>query len=1029
MSHSPLIDGIEPHLTLPTAEPIRASFAEGAIEADLKRLFADLFEQQIARRLFDANSLGVPHLGTFDLVRQSINTDGLSLLPGSTEQEATRYLYRAWKARDLDGRGTAFLNTYLQMLFPNVCSVEQMMQSKRTPYPLDLYPASTHGGDPDKFLTSRVEITLDWAVEMSNFNQLMSVFRAVIPARLTPLFRVRLVIILLAQHWLESNLDLRKWTYAFANPCGLKLSETEQRRWTLGRDADVTRLGSEPVLTGKIVDQLLPRLKSYYQTSPLEVDGSWQVGKWMGGHALPPPPRLDASWQLGRKTGQHLGPVVTDCKLASSAALKIDALSRVFHSPWLGEFGRKVDGGWRLHATGHSTAMVSRSILPIEPDTETTFGEHHRLVYPKTPQKLGRVWPLGTWRAVDGRWQIGKPSSSPFGFSLRDAAILGETRKQIEKITQGYVNPDKFKLKPLARVEHGKLDGRWRVGGEARSLLRLDSTWAVGGSSWPIHGTGQMESLSVIYAPSTTALASCAHFTLRYDGAVRLSRLPKLNAWHRLDGSWALNKAETRSPFGFGLKRDSLPIDSSAAVSKAALIDVSPPITLPKSRALNAQWQVGRTQKALALDASWQVGGRMRPATSTTALNSLGIIAVSPTAEVQAGEQAIIHYPYRSRLGRPARLNAWTHLDGTWGVGGAFSKSPFGFALREAGIQAEARSSFEKHTLIDVFGKPSVLPSMTKIDGRPLDGAWRVGGGDSLRLNGRWQVGRYAQFTASQSIVESSSELPARPAIEVETGQQFDLHYPRNKALPKPARLNAWTHLDGTWGVGGAFSKSPFGFALLPDRGITAEAARAVALDKVIDVFDRYHTLSRTVALTPTVQLNGKYALNGQWQVGGSDGSVRIDGKWQVGGSFRHTVRRLDGAWRLGRVQVVCSSIDISIQSALDLGPAIDFSISTYTGNAFIVDSGTGAEVSYFLTTTDKTLIDGYRIRLPSLPYGDIYHNYGLVFRDALENGDEIAEDHGNVLPLIEGGVGYAVFDRSVDINGLYAQVTYLARA
>ena len=99
---------------LPRLLPLEASFSENDVEADLKQMFLDIFGSTLAADVFDVNVLGAAHLGSFDLVRKAVNTDGLVLLQGDREEAATRYLYRAWKSGDVQGRGLHFLRTYLQ---------------------------------------------------------------------------------------------------------------------------------------------------------------------------------------------------------------------------------------------------------------------------------------------------------------------------------------------------------------------------------------------------------------------------------------------------------------------------------------------------------------------------------------------------------------------------------------------------------------------------------------------------------------------------------------------------------------------------------------------------------------------------------------------------------------------------------------------------------------------------------------------------------------------------------------------------
>ena len=113
---------------LPRLLPLANSYAENDVEDDLKRLFLDLFNAMLAPDVFDVNVSGAAHLGSFDLVRKAVNTDGLVLLQGDREEAPTRCLYRAWKSGDMQRRALHFLKTYLPMLAPNQCEIEQLWQ-------------------------------------------------------------------------------------------------------------------------------------------------------------------------------------------------------------------------------------------------------------------------------------------------------------------------------------------------------------------------------------------------------------------------------------------------------------------------------------------------------------------------------------------------------------------------------------------------------------------------------------------------------------------------------------------------------------------------------------------------------------------------------------------------------------------------------------------------------------------------------------------------------------------------------------
>ena len=177
-----------PNATLPALKPLANSAGQSnfAIEDELRNLFIQLFTDLMAETTFDANVLGMAHLGSLGLVRKAVNYDGLVLLAGDREETATRYIYRAWKSRNCQGRGFHFLKTYLQQLFPNAAVIQQMAQAKAFPYPTKLVPLDAVESNSDYYATSRISVSLDY--EKVTDQQLIAmkpVLRSIVPARIT----------------------------------------------------------------------------------------------------------------------------------------------------------------------------------------------------------------------------------------------------------------------------------------------------------------------------------------------------------------------------------------------------------------------------------------------------------------------------------------------------------------------------------------------------------------------------------------------------------------------------------------------------------------------------------------------------------------------------------------------------------------------------------------------------------------------------------------------------------------------------
>lgn len=149
-----------------TMNPLRRSHEATALEAELKALLIQLYEDTMREQADDINVYGAPHLGSFSLVERGITEDGLTVLR-QNDEAAIRYLFKAWRHRNPQ-RGFHFLRTYLAIIFGDVSNVTQMWQSKDQPYPTGLKSLGEIGfsgeTEDDYYLTSRVAVDIDTEV-------------------------------------------------------------------------------------------------------------------------------------------------------------------------------------------------------------------------------------------------------------------------------------------------------------------------------------------------------------------------------------------------------------------------------------------------------------------------------------------------------------------------------------------------------------------------------------------------------------------------------------------------------------------------------------------------------------------------------------------------------------------------------------------------------------------------------------------------------------------------------------------------
>jgi len=604
---------------VPAAAPLRNSHTVGDIEHELKQVFLELFDA-LGQDSFDANVLGAAHLGSFDLVRRMVNHDGLVLLPGEREEAATRYLYRAWKSGDVQKRGLHFVRTYLQLLFPGQAEVRQLWHRKGDPYgtsfiknePRDPYwfhflgakglklDASWRLGQPlsditdsleaykpdetDLFLTSRIEILLGLESIAEGRNSLtaanrpvttglLDVIRAVIPARLVPMFRFWLRFVLGVQVRMSTFLTMDKQSRMRYPWCGRVITVHDDASWKLGRDGDLVAL-PQPF-------------------------GSFKLGERRGGFS---------DWRLKA------------CRIASEGSLVAISEQPVFGITKLGTPWLRLDRTWslgRYQSVALSQAEMSKTAaISQEYDSVTTFAEHHVIAGPVHPQKLGAYVKTGRWRLNGDRGVGSLRTGSQLG-----RFKLGRTSPAVDYYLSASVT-GAATAGPVFKLD-GKLalDGGWHLSErkiQGASLVDL------------IKRVELAQSISL----NTTTFHEEIEF--RYpQKPERLARVWPLAAGWRLQGQ-KLGVPAERKGFPMPLHQDRILVETQSDIEIQSEITHRAPIALPPSnmprlanrqRKLDGRWPVA----AYSRFGRFRLDGAERLRTrKTTTARPLGSFTLAP---------------------------------------------------------------------------------------------------------------------------------------------------------------------------------------------------------------------------------------------------------------------------------------------------------------------------------------------------------------------------------------------------------------
>jgi hypothetical protein len=164
--------------------PLQNSYQNSfdVVEQQLISLITDVFNQTLNQQIADVQTMGMPHLQSFEQLKMEMAAAGLENLVHDIDEQAMRYLFKIWTSRNQE-RGTYFLQAVLQVLFKTKVDIKPVYHSKTLPYPKN--PVAEN--DSNGFLTSRIDVTI-YAVKDLDINKLSRIASVILPARLVPVF-------------------------------------------------------------------------------------------------------------------------------------------------------------------------------------------------------------------------------------------------------------------------------------------------------------------------------------------------------------------------------------------------------------------------------------------------------------------------------------------------------------------------------------------------------------------------------------------------------------------------------------------------------------------------------------------------------------------------------------------------------------------------------------------------------------------------------------------------------------------------
>ncbi|WP_199506828.1 MULTISPECIES: hypothetical protein [unclassified Psychrobacter] len=181
--------------SLPASEfiaPITHSHKANELEEAMAGVFALMVDDYCLDALNDIFSYSVPWQGSQSVVERFTKLNGLVVLRRDDEglsDTLMRIIYANWQALASE-RGLGFLQFVLNMLYPQQNKIVRLWHSKTLAHRYPLHLTDTERSD--RFLTSRIRIELDAAVNVQELSELAPTLSRLVPWQVVPQIAVSL---------------------------------------------------------------------------------------------------------------------------------------------------------------------------------------------------------------------------------------------------------------------------------------------------------------------------------------------------------------------------------------------------------------------------------------------------------------------------------------------------------------------------------------------------------------------------------------------------------------------------------------------------------------------------------------------------------------------------------------------------------------------------------------------------------------------------------------------------------------------